>query len=367
MGLSALGSRDFRLYIAGNLFALNAMWMLRIVVGWLAWDLTGSAGFVGLIALCHFLPSMIFGPLFGVFVDRVNVRHAAIAVQSLFFALAFILWLGLVSIELRPLHLLEYALASGMIMSLHSPVRMSMAPRLIQRDLIPSAVNFTSINYNTSRMTGPALGGWAIAQIGTVQTTLAAALCYLPFLLALFLLRVRDAESGRPTHDFLRDFATGARSAFGDRGIRRALALSAVVSTIIFGSLEILPAIADGVFGRGASGLGLLTASAGFGAVAAGLALLAMPLAYGRDHLRTAVFICMFGVACVAGLGQTISWQHNRFRRGRIGGGQRLGDNLSVGGTDPDRRQDARAYHEHLGERHNRRQRDGCPGTRIRG
>ncbi|MYF90554.1 MAG: MFS transporter, partial [Boseongicola sp. SB0676_bin_33] len=54
MNLSALKSRDFRLYLAGNLFSLNAMWMLRIIVGWLAWDLTGSASVVGLIAFAYF-------------------------------------------------------------------------------------------------------------------------------------------------------------------------------------------------------------------------------------------------------------------------------------------------------------------------
>ena len=93
MNLSALNSRNIRLYLAGNLFSLNAMWMLRIVVGWLAWDLTGSASFVGLIAFAYFLPTMFLGPLFGVLSNRSDVRRAAIMVQSLFLTAALGLWL----------------------------------------------------------------------------------------------------------------------------------------------------------------------------------------------------------------------------------------------------------------------------------
>lgn len=308
MNLSALNFRNFRLYLAGNLFALNAMWMLRIIVGWLAWDLTGSASFVGLIALVYFLPTMLLGPFFGVVIDRSDVRRAAIVVQSLFLTAALGLWLVQYLEVLGTPHLLTYALASGLIMSAHGPVRMSMAPRLVASNDIPSAVNFASIAYNVSRMTGPAIGGWAIVQIGTGPATLVTALCYLPFLAALSLLRVRQAATKPSKPGFLGDLAEGARFALGDAGIRAALALAAIASIFIMGVLEILPVIADGVFAKGAAGLGLLTASSGLGAIVAGLGLVLLPPAFGRDRLPLAAVISLFGVACIAGLGLTASW-----------------------------------------------------------
>ena len=308
MNLSALKSRNFRLYLAGNLFSLNAMWMLRIIVGWLAWDLTGSASFVGLIAFAYFLPTLFLGPFFGVLTDRSDVRRAAIMVQSLFLAAALSLWLVQHLGILDAPHLLAYSLASGVIMSAHGPVRMSIAPRLVTSRDIPSAVNFTSLTYNVSRMTGPAIGGWAIVQVGAGPATLATALCYSPFLLALSLLHVRHVATKPSKPGFLGDLVEGARIAFGDAGIRAALALSAVASTFMLGSLEILPVIADGVFSKGAAGLGLLTASAGLGAIVAGLGLVLMPLAFGRRRLPIAAAVSMFGVACIAGLGQTASW-----------------------------------------------------------
>ena len=308
VNLSALNSRNFRLYLAGNLFALNAMWMLRIIVGWLAWDLTGSASFVGLIALVYFLPTIFLGPLFGVLIDRSDVRRAAIVVQALFLCAALGLWFVQHLEILGAPHLMTYSLAAGMIMSAHGPVRMSMAPRLVASNDIPSAVNFASLAYNVSRMTGPAIGGWAIAEIGTGPATLVTALCYLPFLVALSLLRVRQAATKPSKLGFLGELAEGARFAFGDAGIRAALALAAIASIFILGSLEILPVIADGVFAKGAAGLGLLTASSGLGAIVAGFGLVLLPSAIGRNRLPLAAAISMFGVACIAGLGLTASW-----------------------------------------------------------
>lgn len=308
MNLSALNSRNFRLYLAGNLFSLNAMWMLRIIVGWLAWDLTGSASFVGLIAFAYFLPTLFLGPLFGVLIDRSDVRRAAIMVQSLFLTAALGLWLVQRLEILGASHLLAYSLATGMIMSAHGPVRMSIAPRLVASSDIPSAVNFASLAYNVSRMTGPAFGGWAIAQFGAGPATLVTALCYLPFLAALSLLRVRQMAIKPSKPGFLGDLAEGARFAFGDAGIRAALALSAIASIFILGALEILPVIADGVFAKGATGLGLLTASAGLGAIVSGVGLALLPPAFGRSRLPLAAAICIFGVACIAGLGLTASW-----------------------------------------------------------
>ncbi len=88
MNLSALSFRDFRIYLGGNLFASNALWMQRVTIGWLAWDLTSSATFVGFVAFINFAPSMIIGPFFGVLIDRVRVKQAARVTQLLSFMLA---------------------------------------------------------------------------------------------------------------------------------------------------------------------------------------------------------------------------------------------------------------------------------------
>jgi hypothetical protein len=49
--------------------------------------------------------------------------------------------------------------------------------------------------------------------------------------------------------------------------IREALILTLIFATLVRGALEVLPVLADGAFGQGAAGLGMLTAAAGAGAL----------------------------------------------------------------------------------------------------
>ena len=47
MNLSALKSPPFRSYVLSLHLALTGFWAQRVIIGWLAWEMTGSAGFVG--------------------------------------------------------------------------------------------------------------------------------------------------------------------------------------------------------------------------------------------------------------------------------------------------------------------------------
>ena len=58
MNLSALKSPPFRSYVVSLHLALNGFWAQRVIIGWLAWDMTGSAGFVGLVAFLNFFPTL---------------------------------------------------------------------------------------------------------------------------------------------------------------------------------------------------------------------------------------------------------------------------------------------------------------------
>ena len=77
----------------------------------------------------------------------------------------------------------------------------------------------------------------------------------------------------------LSGFRAGLRVVAGDPFMRRVLALTALFALGGRGLLELLPAIADGAFARGAAGLGTLTSAAGLGALAASFGIVALPAA----------------------------------------------------------------------------------------
>ena len=93
MNLSAFQSKPFRHYLACVSIALHGMWVQRLVVAWLAWDVSSSPAFVGFTAFLSFVPTMITGPFFGVLADRIEIRNAVFAnyILMLVISVTFIL------------------------------------------------------------------------------------------------------------------------------------------------------------------------------------------------------------------------------------------------------------------------------------
>ncbi|MEM8811323.1 MAG: MFS transporter [Pseudomonadota bacterium] len=309
MRLPALQSVGFRRYVAGTFFSLQGLWIQRIVFGWLAWDLTHSAFWVGFLSFLLFAPTIVSGPLFGVLADRVDVRSAALVTQSLqaFLSLtAFILqFLGLTTIG----SLCAICLAIGTVTSAHHPLRMTMAPRLVARDALTNAVAITSVNFNFARLFGPAIGGVLIAWIGVTFAMGVTVVCFLPFLFVLtrMTLRPRDQAAGTAA-PFLQQLKEGVLVAWGNPIIRLAMVITGVFAVVGRGTLEILPAIADGAFERGAAGLGQIAVAGGAGALVASIVMAtARPQTPGRLPLISLVSV-FAGFALCAALGATDIW-----------------------------------------------------------
>ena len=309
MNISALRSGNFRVYLAGSVFSTNALWMFRITIAWVAWDLTNSASFVGFVAFLFFVPTVIAGPLFGVITDRVDVRRAALLMQSSLSGLAFLLWALTVSGGPDKVALTIYATVVGLTTAAYGPVRMSLVPRLVDRTRISSVVNIVVINFNLARMTGPAIGGWAIGTFGVETASFITALLFLPILISLVLVDLRSREVPNTVQETLSGaFWEGMREIAGNATLREALLWTAVAAFFLRGGLEILPVIADGAFGKGATGLGTLTSAAGLGAVISGLWIAVRPSHPDGARPRSARTFGLLGLASLAILGFATDW-----------------------------------------------------------
>src|SRR5688500_405920 len=61
----SLKYRDYRLLWIGTLFASSAQWVQQITVGWLAYQLTGSALMLGAVNGARALPLLFLAPFGG--------------------------------------------------------------------------------------------------------------------------------------------------------------------------------------------------------------------------------------------------------------------------------------------------------------
>lgn len=303
--MSALSHTGFRAYFIGAVPLVQALWAQRVTVGWLAWDVSGSPAFVGTIAALSLAPSILAGPVFGVLVDRTDIRRALRLTSGSMCALLVVAALVAGGPGLGRGGLIALALAIGIITAAHHPVRMSLGPRLVPRADVPGVVALSALNFNLGRMVGPVLTGLAIAAFGVVATLWLCAALYLPMLVAVRWMHPRDLPPAART-SVLHGIGEGLRYIAQTPVARQALILTFAVAVLVRGYLELLPVMAEGVHARGAEGLGLLTAAAGVGALIAALAKTAGAGQGGIPPITRIVLVA--GVAAMTGLGLSQSW-----------------------------------------------------------
>ena len=310
MRFPALRNKAFVTYTAGSVSATNALWINRVIIGWLAWELTGLASWVGLLSFFLFAPTIVSSPLFGVMIDRVDLRRAAIISQAILLLTVVALLVLYLSGSLTIWLLSLITLCVGFTSSADRTIRFVMVPRIVDRDALANAVAIHGINFNTARLIGPAIGGVLIDMVGTGAAIIVNIAMIIPFLFVLVIVKPREREAAKSQkRKFFSDLIDGARYAVGHPVIRKAMFLSGIFSITMRGVIEILPAIADGEYHRGAQGLGQMLAASGAGAlVSAVIIALRRPGSSERDISLSAKIAAIGGIASVILLGMTANW-----------------------------------------------------------
>jgi len=266
------GHRNYALYALGNTISSLGMWAQRVGVGWLSWELSHSATWVGLVSLGQFLPLIFLAPLFGGLLDRSDPKRYAIVTNSFLTAIATVLWVVMVLHAMTIERLCALSVLLGVANSAYHPVRLSLVNEVAPPGRLAEAIATNSILYNLTRSVGPALAGVTIAWFGVAGTFAANAISYAAIIGALAIIDIRVIERP-PSRGFVKDIVDGMRYVAGNPFIREFMLLSVVTSTLTRGPLELLPAFAGGLYQRGSWGLAVLTTVSGVGAILGGVLL----------------------------------------------------------------------------------------------
>lgn len=280
-----LGGGPYATFTAGNAASLVGTWMHRVAVGWLTWELTHSAAWLGAIAFADLFPTVIVAPLAGAAADRCNrlriLRIAAAIAAGLAAALFALSLVGTLSI----FALFAVTLGLGIVTGIGQPARLALIAALVPREDLTTAVAINSIVFNLARFIGPALAGIAISGGGVTLVFAANALSYAAFLLALFRLPGACGEQGqseespcgpgdpggpggRGGSSFGRELVAGLRYTARHPAIAPLLGLLLVTNVCGRPFVELLPGFAVRVFDAGPQGLALMTSAIGLGAIA---------------------------------------------------------------------------------------------------
>lgn len=242
--------------------------MQRLAIGLLAWQTTSSVFWLGLIGTADLLPSIVLGPPAGILADRFDRKRLTAICQTCNVVLVLALF-GVVGSEtVDALSLLVFALGHGLVASIQQPVRMSLIAELVDKANIGRAVALMSLNAHLGRFIGPVLLWPVIAYQGTAYVFLYCAFFYGAMVVLLPFIRFSDrTREVAAWTGFRSEFLAGFRYAVGHPTIGPILLSFLLVSVFGRPVFEILPAIAENFFGRGAEGLSSLAGAVGAGTV----------------------------------------------------------------------------------------------------
>jgi MFS family permease len=81
--VSSLRQRNYRLFFFGQLISVAGTWMQTVAQSFVVLDLTHSGTQLGLTTAARFLPMFLFGPLGGVFADRMDKQRVLYVTQTM--------------------------------------------------------------------------------------------------------------------------------------------------------------------------------------------------------------------------------------------------------------------------------------------
>ncbi len=296
---SAFSNRNYAIYMSGNSISLIGFWMQRLAVSWLAWLISKSEFWVGVIAFVDIAPLIFITPLFGVWADRFDRKTMAVSTQVLMmlqaFILFFLVWFELLTIE----WLFVLALAEGVLQAAYQPIRLSIIPNLVRKEDLVAAAAFTAVAFNVARCAGPALAGLVIAVSSPAIAILFNAVSYLLIVIAWRFIKLPARMKRVEEKTFFRDIHDGFNYVVEKPALLSMFVLLTVVSLFIRPVAFMLSAFVGGVFEAGELTLALFTSAMGLGAVLAGLKLSMI----GKTHGLVREILIMTGVAilCLAG------------------------------------------------------------------
>ena len=268
-----LAHRNMRIFYGGSLTAWTGLWVQKVAVDWLAWQLTHSPLWVGVLAFCNLAPSVIVSPFAGAVADRMDRVRLTMVTQYITVAhaltLAALTYTGLVRVEY--IACLEVLLGSAQAFA--QPARQSLVPGMVTRSELPGAVALNSLTYNLARSIGPGIGGVIVALFGVVPPMLVNAAAYLYASTTLPRLDIDPAHrrGHAPTGSVLREVVEGITYVTRHPGMGPLFLFATLIGVLVRPVPEMLPPFIDTLFHQDARGLATVSSVMGVAAMVGGI------------------------------------------------------------------------------------------------
>ncbi|PKB74897.1 MAG: hypothetical protein BZY68_02200, partial [SAR202 cluster bacterium MP-SAtl-SRR3965592-G2] len=243
------------------------MQMDALALGWLVLTETNNPFLVGLIASARM--AFNFLALFsGAVADRVPRQRLLAIVMFLMTFLSLAMLALLLSGRLEIWHIFALVLTASVVRLFQMPAAQALVADILPEDRLSNGAALTTMGMNLNTVLGPLVGGFLFQAIKPQGVYTVIALLYLSAgILALY---IRSSRTGSQSREdsVLKSMLEGLKYVKGQQ-VLWAMILLAVILNFTGWPLHtsLMPVFARDVLGQGPTGLGMLMAAFGIGAL----------------------------------------------------------------------------------------------------
>src|SRR6476660_7207326 len=270
----ALRYRNFRLYFSGQSISLIGTWMTRLATSWLVYRLTGSAFLLGVVGFTGQLPTFLFAPFAGVWVDRLNRRHVLLITQVLAMLQSLALAALTLTNRINIQEIIWLSAFQGAINAFDMPARQAFLVEMVEdKQDLGNAIALNSSMVNLARLVGPSLAGAVIAVSGEGAGFLIDGISYIAVIVSLLAMRLQAGALKPAVLSMLGQLKEGLAYVSGFAPVRTLLLLFAMVSLMGWPFTVLMPIFAGKILHGGPHTLGFLMGALGIGALVSAMSL----------------------------------------------------------------------------------------------
>ena len=292
---------NFRAYWLSRFAGTIAISAQAIIIGWQVYglarqtmDVQESAFLLGMIGLVQFVPLFLLTPLVGLVADSVDRRWIVRGTTALLCAVAATLGYLTFTHSLTLPALFGAAVLVGVARAFSGPAYSALAPNLVPKESLPTAIAISSIAWQTGTIVGPSVGGFLYGLHPDVAYGVVSALLLLALGLMFLIGRVPQPPAQKDRRPMQR-ILDGFQYVRQNRLVLAAITLD-LFAVLLAGATALLPIYARDILHVGATGLGFLAAGMGIGAASTALWFSINPMKT-NVGVKMLVAVVVFGFA----------------------------------------------------------------------
>ena len=301
---SAFRHSSFTRYFGARFLTAMGTQVTSVAVGWQIYDETGNAALLGWIGLVQFLPAVLLVLFTGLASDRFGRRLImGLSILMEMSCAVMIFYLALTK-RFDPVLVLIVLTIFGVARAFLTPASSSLVVNVVPKEDFPNAIGWITSAWQLASIFGPVAGGLLYGISGPTAYMSAAVIFLIAAILIFSISKPEQALEKSATS--LQTLLGGFSYIWKQKIVLGAISLD-LFAVLLGGAVALMPIYAKDILDLGPTGLGLLRAAPGIGAVMMIGWLTTFPV---KDHAGIILFVtvALFGLATAVFGVSTIAW-----------------------------------------------------------